>query len=718
MRFLNGAVLLTVLAQWVDSELALYNPLLKVVGLLKDLEARAKKDKRKDDDLYSTYVCWAQRVIDERTASNAAAATKIDELETYIADLGAGRIELTSERTDLEKELKELHADIESAKDARQKEHDDFVAAESDMLIAIEALDKSMGVLNTIIDGKKGGALLFQNARMQFGEGLFASMEDASSLSRAVELGEGVLSAGDAVFLKRVLTGDVPRPDWKQLNRKATFKKSYKARSVKIQSVIQKLKSTFESSLKEARDKEAASKKQYDNLMSTKGKQKSDAQSALETMERENGASGVKKEQIQGELDTLKQQVTGDTKTIQQTQAALAQKKTEYKARKALHQQEIEAVGKAISILRDDDARDVFKNTLRSSSLLLLQTRQQSSITTALSQHQALVALQRVQDSVPDPRLSLLISILQAPAVADNLKLILDEVDKLLTRLKDEETVDYKRKQECELDRTSDSTKAASISRNLDENQDERSRMKSEIANIDAEIKDKRQKILQMEKDLKEAQENRNGESGEYQVNTDDLQESIRIMKEAKEVMEQYYAKVRALFLLQQDTVQKRQQQQQQQALKEAEPPSPPPATWEEPYQGQEGDKGIVAIMDMLINDLKSDLSAAGAGDKKSEQSFDKFSSDSKDEIKTINDAIAELTATKAEQEQLLVTAGTQKSDLEAQLEATFKKLDDAEKFCDFFIGHFEVRKHDRQLEMDGLQDAKIALKKAMPQPG
>jgi len=28
-------------------------------------------------------------------------------------------------------------------------------------------LDKSMGVLNTIIDGKKGGALLFQNARMQ-----------------------------------------------------------------------------------------------------------------------------------------------------------------------------------------------------------------------------------------------------------------------------------------------------------------------------------------------------------------------------------------------------------------------------------------------------------------------------------------------------------------------------------------------------------------------
>ncbi len=43
-------------------------------------------------------------------------------------------------------------------------------------------------------------------------------------LQPAVELGERFLGKGDALFLRRVLTGEVPKVDWKKLNRKATLK--------------------------------------------------------------------------------------------------------------------------------------------------------------------------------------------------------------------------------------------------------------------------------------------------------------------------------------------------------------------------------------------------------------------------------------------------------------------------------------------------------------
>merc|ERR1740133_448028 len=67
-------------------------------------------------------MCWGKSIINQKTASNAAASARIDELETYIADLNSGRIELTSERSDLEKDISELMNDMESATALRKKE--------------------------------------------------------------------------------------------------------------------------------------------------------------------------------------------------------------------------------------------------------------------------------------------------------------------------------------------------------------------------------------------------------------------------------------------------------------------------------------------------------------------------------------------------------------------------------------------------------------------
>merc|ERR1712045_1017752 len=118
---------------------------------------------------------------------------------------------------------------------------------------------------------------------------------ETAALSYAVELGQKFLTKGDALFLQRILTGDVPNPDWKKLNRPATFKKKYKARSFKIQDVLANLLETFTSSLGEAKSKEKEAKDMFDKLMKSKGDEKSSAQDALGKMTKENGAKGLSK---------------------------------------------------------------------------------------------------------------------------------------------------------------------------------------------------------------------------------------------------------------------------------------------------------------------------------------------------------------------------------------------------------------------------------------
>merc|ERR1719436_1252742 len=102
--------------------------------------------------------------------------------------------------------------------------------------------------------------------RSHLGAGAGERVQEAARLHLAVTLGQRMLTTGDSVFLQRLLTGEVPKADWKKLNRKATFKMDYKARSFKIQGVLAKMLETFSTNLEDAEAKEKAAVKEYNKL--------------------------------------------------------------------------------------------------------------------------------------------------------------------------------------------------------------------------------------------------------------------------------------------------------------------------------------------------------------------------------------------------------------------------------------------------------------------
>merc|ERR1719169_399107 len=83
-------------------------------------------------------------------------------------------------------------------------------------------------------------------------------------------------------------------------------------------------------------------------------------------MATENGAKGMSRQDAADEKDSLEKQVAADTDFIAATQKSLAEKKEQWKVRQELRTGELAAISKAIQILHNDDARDLFKRSFAS----------------------------------------------------------------------------------------------------------------------------------------------------------------------------------------------------------------------------------------------------------------------------------------------------------------------------------------------------------------
>merc|ERR1719230_2556079 len=351
-------------------------------GLIKKIN----KDGKAEEDLFESYVCWYKTVVSSKKASNAQAKDRIESLSAFIDDVKSGRVEFTSERKDLEAEVEKLSTEIETANSMRTKENEDFEAAKAEMEQAIAALELAVDVLGSMASSK---------------EGVLASL--GSDVRRAVQLGKQALSKGDAEFLEQALNGDVPEVDWKKLNRKATFKMKYKARSVKIQKILADMLQTFQDNLADATKKEKEAKAAYDKLMASKKDELDTAETALTDMTKEGSMRGMKKEEAQQEVDDLKAQIEADEGYIKDTEEAYKLKMEEWKERKKLRKLEVASINKAISILHSDDARDTFKKSFKSQGYLLLQKSAVSNL-----RQQASAAIRRAGLSAQDPRLAVL----------------------------------------------------------------------------------------------------------------------------------------------------------------------------------------------------------------------------------------------------------------------------------------------------------------------
>jgi len=674
------------------------NPITRVVQLLQGLAKKVEADGKAEEDLFETYVCWYKTVMKAKEASNAAAKDRIESLEAYIADIEAGRIEFSSERTDLEAEIKKLHEEIEAAEDVRDKEKEDYLAAKDEMEKAIAALEKAVEVIDEATAEKpKEGLLSFRREVSKLvGK---ETAESRGALQRAVELGKNSLSKGDAVFLERVLSGEVPEYDWKKLNRKATFKMKYKARSTKILSMLKAMLETFENNLSDATAKEEEAEKAHEELMKAKNDQLDSAQKALADMSKEGGARDLSKQEAQQEVDDLKAQVEADTKFMADTEAAYKTKVEEWKKRKELRTGEIGAINKAISILNSDEARDTMKKSFSSQGYgtLFFQRAASSKAT-----QKAAAVLRQTGLAAKDSRLTALAGRALPAEHQEAIDKVVEEIDKMIQTLKDEEQEDLKSKEECETTREEQTNTAQEKSNAIDDASDAISREEAKIAEWKGQIAEKKDEIKKLEEDLKEATDTREKEKQEYETNLADDKAARDLISQAMEVLKGFYSE--NFSMLQGGAG-------QPPVVEAGKAPPPPPSTWSEPYGGAQGEsKGIQAILGMILEDVKEEIEKSKQAEKDAIKAFETLKEDIENSIKAANEAISDLESKIAESEETIVEEMTTKTDAKKELDGVMEGIMSAEPGCNFMAINFKVRTENRQLEIDGLLKAKAIL--------
>eukprot|EP00928_Gymnodinium_smaydae_P090888 TRINITY_DN745_c0_g1_i1.p1 TRINITY_DN745_c0_g1~~TRINITY_DN745_c0_g1_i1.p1 ORF type:complete len:727 (-),score=245.43 TRINITY_DN745_c0_g1_i1:73-2253(-) len=674
------------------------SPVTRTVELLQGLAKQTEKDGKAEEKLYEKFVCWGTSTVDSKTASNAAAEERIRSLETYVADIEAGRIEFTTERVDLEKDLADINKAIEEATALRKKENEEFLAGEADMVKATSALDGAITVLKEATKNSKDGVLLQRIGS----DSISQRLEQSALLAQASELAKKVLQPGDALFLKRVLSGEVPKADWKKLNREATFKMKYKARSFKIQGLLSNLNSTISSNLADARAKEADAVDLHEKLMSAKNGEKDKTEDALTKMEKENGARGLSKQEAKDEVDALREQVTNDERFIEETKASLDKKKKEWKERSELRANELAAMSKAISILHGDDARDLFKKSFKSQGYALLQASSQHRDHETMSARAAAAAMQLRAAAASASRGGGRLAALAALATmgeGSHFKEVLSAIDKMITALGEEEKEDLRKKETCEKDRM-DNTRSASLkSRAMDDISDAITRLNAEIEEIKDEVAEKEATVKATQLALTEATEQRGSEHAEFQQSDADDKAASETVLRAKDVLEQFYTS-NGMMLVQQPAV-----------AKAGEAPPPPPTTWEAPYGGKTQEStGIIAVLTMIDEDIQKDIATAQAAEDKAQADFDKFKKQSEDQVAALNADVVRLNGERGDKESSVSEQTGDRRNLADELGVVMKTIADAQPGCDYFCIHFESRSKNRQIETDGLRKAKAIL--------
>eukprot|EP00747_Dinoflagellata_sp_TGD_P157396 gnl/TRDRNA2_/TRDRNA2_177735_c1_seq14.p1 gnl/TRDRNA2_/TRDRNA2_177735_c1~~gnl/TRDRNA2_/TRDRNA2_177735_c1_seq14.p1 ORF type:complete len:700 (+),score=286.78 gnl/TRDRNA2_/TRDRNA2_177735_c1_seq14:74-2173(+) len=695
MKASTSVLLLLGLAAFVPSAQASVlsssiNPVTRVVELLKGLAQKTEEEGKKEEDMYETYVCWAKTVITTKTESNKAAKSRIDSLEAFVADLDAGRIDLTGEGGDLAKEVGQLRSDMETAKALRDKEHDDFKAAKKEMEQGIAALEKAVDVLKEATKDSKGSLLRVKGKAT---EGFQQRVAESKVLKQAVDYSKKVLSAGDARFLEHLLTGEVPHALVSKPGK--DFKMKYKMRSGKIQDLLAKMLSTFKTNLKDATDKEDQTQKEYDDLMEAKTAQKAKTEDALSGMEAETGARGQAKEESQTELDALTKQVEADKKFIENTIADLANKKEEWKDRKSLRAGEIAAVGKAIGILTSDEARDLFRS---SGNFLFMQESSKVGTRFGLVRREASRVVNGLAHKTKDGRLALLATKMISGGHFDE---VIKAIDDMIDTLKKEEEADIENKETCEKDRMTNSRTAVKTARTIDELSDSIMKLEAEIADITQEIADKNDTIEKITKEMAEATEQRKQEKLEFERSTEDDTNARKLVLSAKDVLEGFY---KDNGLMQLNLLQKGKQA----------PPPPPPQTFDAPYGGAKGEStGIVTMMEIIAEDIQKDIDAATKAEKEAVEEYEATKKEFEEQKAELLADIETLDGEKGDKMQSVEDNKGERKTQKGELDAVMQTMTDALPNCDFIAINFPMRMKNRQTEIDGLDKAKGILKGA-----
>merc|ERR1719152_632580 len=138
--------------------------------------------------------------------------------------------------------------------------------------------------------------------------------------------------------------------------------------------------------------------------------------------------------------------------------------------------------------------------------------------------------------------------------------------------------------------------------------------------------------------------------------------------------------------------------------------PPPPPETWGAYSKKAEEGNGVIAMMDLLLKDLDTEMTEMEVTEKQAQEEYEQFMADAAEKRASDSKSVTDKTAVKADTQAHLEDAKAGHKSAFESLMANEKTTASLHASCDWLMKFFDVRKEARAGEIAALKNAKAVL--------
>jgi len=653
-------------------------PIDQVVTLIKGLATTIENDGKAEQATYDKYACWVEDTLARKASDISSAKELIEELNDSIKK---GKAEIASHGAEiaaLKKDIAGNNAAQKEANGLRDKQHAEYAGDRAESEQCIGAMEVAIKVL-TGAGTKKAGFL------QQVEEAQLMSIAGGVRMVLANHRAQSVVSESDLDLVKAFVQN--PAASIKGMSAAQISQNpfgDYAPQSSQIQGILKGMYDAFATDLEKDNAEEAKQQKGHEELMATKKQELETLEATLQKQESDEATKTKKLAEDEVSRDDTTAQLAADETFFEDTKDAAKNKAGQWSTRTQLRTEELAGMEGAIQILEGGS------KTLTEAQTTFLQLK-----TVHTHQNMAYGALKAMAAKYRSSSLAKLVTVMQTGGHFDKVMVMIDEMVALLRK---EGQSDIAHRDRCENSENANANAKADANSAIDSTNKKIGRLGRAKGDADKELSAVKDEIVASEADLAKMLKMRNEDHDEFTRALKMDSEAVSLIGMAIVRMSKYYKENKINVGL-------------VQAPEYAQDADKAPAADFSGANKRQGEStGIVAILEMIKEDLQKEMKEGRADEAKSQADYDKQSGAAQDaldaqEEKKVNTekAITGLEENIADAEQF---KKDKQGDLGAEEDMEKSLLTD----CDWVKTNFDSRAKARATELDGLVEAKNFL--------
>merc|ERR1719217_969731 len=623
------------------------------------------------------YTAFCDNEVKDKTYAIETAQKGIEEAEATIADAKATISTAEDEVATLGTHIAAKEKELAAAQKVRAEEHENFVAAEKELVTSIDQLGRAVQVL------KKGGAF----AQMRGGHMDQKSVQAIQAIGTIIE--SQWVGAGTRKTLKSFLQASAQAKevadDDLSLDQPQAKQVAYESSSGGIIQTVEEMQGKAEDTLSELRKKEMTEAQEFQMLEGGLKNEISHAKEKLSSNTKLKASATQAAEEASGELTETEKTKAADEDYVTTLKQECQSKAVEYEETMKSGKAEVAAIEKASTILAEGVTAfvEVKSRTHRASAKARFSSDDEDE---SDEQAAARVKVVNIFKSLSQNRHSFVFAQLAEMAASDPFAkikgLINDMIEKLLKEAQEEATHEAFCQEEMGKSKKSQADKTMKLDKftaRVDESSSKVETLTEQIKTLEAEV-------AEIDKAQAEATKIRTKEHEEFSSVSKDYKDSATAVAKAIEVLQSFYS---GAALVQIKSTTKLQSQSKVHA------------------RGN-GDAAnvIIGVLEVAQEDFTSLLAEAEAIESEAQTTYDKMTTENKiAKASKTAEAKAKASELKSMQSSLEMSKEDQAA-TSKELDAVNAYIDKLKPECESKAMSYEEKKAAREAEIQGLKDA------------